>query len=57
MVKRILKVIFISVLLMSILCGYYFFNCRYDIGIPCLVYSSTGFHCPGCGITRMLFAL
>ncbi|MFM9330124.1 DUF2752 domain-containing protein [Paenibacillus mesotrionivorans] len=27
------------------------------IGIPCPVYTVTGFYCPGCGITRMLLAL
>ena len=57
MKQRIFKVIFISILLSSILFGYYFLNCRFDVGIPCIIYSTTGHYCPGCGITRMLFAL
>lgn len=26
-------------------------------GIPCLYYMTTGFYCPGCGVTRMMKAL
>lgn len=39
------------------LCFYFFLNQRLSIGIPCLFYQITGFYCPGCGVTRMLFAL
>lgn len=26
-------------------------------GVPCLIYKYTGFYCPSCGVTRMLYAL
>lgn len=57
MKKRLFKVISLSLLLAAILVGYYFLNRHFHIGIPCIVYSTTGFYCPGCGVTRMLFSL
>ncbi len=40
-----------------IILGYYFLNQVYHIGIPCPIHYFTGFYCPGCGLTRMIFAL
>lgn len=57
MKKRLIKVILLSLLLAVILVGYYFINRHFHIGIPCIVHSTTGYYCPGCGVTRMLFSL
>ena len=57
MKKRLIKVILLSLLLVVILVGYYFINRHFHIGIPCIVHSTTGYYCPGCGVTRMLFSL
>lgn len=57
MKKRIFKVIFITILLMVVYVGYYFLNRHFDIGIPCFIHETYGLVCPGCGVTRMFFAL
>lgn len=40
-----------------ILTVYYFLNKYFNFTIPCIIHKITGFYCPGCGITRMFFAL
>ncbi len=57
MKKRLIKVIIRDVLLLLILIGYYFFNKYTGIYIPCIFRKITGFKCPGCGITHLVFAL
>ena len=52
--KRIISKLAI---LIGLLIGYYFLNAVFKISIPCMFYKITGFHCPGCGITRLLFSL
>lgn len=39
------------------MCGYIFLNQKYGFSIPCLFRKITGYYCPGCGITRLLFSL
>ena len=36
---------------------YYFLSIYTNFSIPCPFYTLTGFYCPGCGITRLLFSL
>ena len=57
MKKRLIKVIIRDVLLLLILIGYYFFNKYTGIYIPCIFREITGYKCPGCGITHLIFAL
>lgn len=40
-----------------ILIAYYAIFSIFHIAIPCPIYKITHFYCPGCGLTRMLFAL
>lgn len=55
--KRILKTIFFLIMGILLAIGYYFFNRQTGFSVPCLIHEKTGFYCPGCGITRMIFAL
>ena len=51
------KIICIILLLGILLYGYYYLYQKWQIAIPCPFYKITHLYCPGCGITRMLFAL
>ena len=44
-------------ILISFLIIYFILSELLDVGIPCLFYEITGYYCPGCGITRLLFFL
>lgn len=57
MKKRIFKVVSIIIFLIGIFFGYYFLNCHFGFGVPCIINELTGLVCPGCGITRMLFSI
>ena len=57
MKKRIQKIIIRDILLLILLVGYYFFNKYTGIYIPCIIHEITGYKCPGCGITHLVFAL
>lgn len=49
-----------KVVILLIICligvGYLVFN-KYVIPIPCFFLEITGFYCPGCGMTRFVYAL
>lgn len=57
MKNRIKRVISIVIFLLILLFGYYFLNSVYNFKIPCIFYKITNYYCPGCGITRCLFAI
>ena len=54
---RILKVIKANLILLLIFFTYYFINKFTGLYIPCIFHEITGFKCPGCGITHLLFDL
>lgn len=37
--------------------GYFLLNKYFNFSIPCIIHEVTNLYCPGCGITRLLFAL
>ena len=57
MKKRLLHVIKKYIILLLIFIIYYLININTGIYIPCIFRKITGFKCPGCGITSMLFEL
>lgn len=57
MKKRIFKSVFFflgSILLLYI---YSVIHYKTGFGIPCVFHKITGWYCPGCGFTRLIFAL
>ena len=57
MKKRIFKSVFFFLAFVLFLVIYHFVHEKTGFGIPCPIHELTGFYCPGCGITRLLFAL
>jgi hypothetical protein len=50
------KVLFFGLLLLALIA--YFFVYKYTgLAIQCPIHFVTGLYCPGCGLTRMLFAI
>lgn len=57
MIERFKKVIYKVVGFIILLLTYYLLNLFFNISIKCPIYEFTHLYCPGCGITRCLFAL
>lgn len=57
MKKRKKRIIIRDIVIILLLVGYYFFNKYTGIYIPCIFHELTGYKCPGCGITHLVFAL
>ena len=55
--KRLKNVIVAGIVLIVFTLVYWFVFKKFNIGIPCVYYELTGLHCPGCGLTRMIFYL
>lgn len=55
--KRIINVIFISLICLAVITGIYFLYIKKIIVIPCVFHELTGLYCPGCGMTRALASL
>lgn len=51
------KKITIILIIIPLLIIYLFVGHRYHIYIPCPIHFMTGYYCPGCGVTRMLFSI
>ena len=47
----------ITIAIILLLIVYYFINKTWGFSIPCIFHKITGFYCPGCGVTRLLFSL
>lgn len=45
------------IILVLLFCIYYFLFSKFNISVPCVFHKITGFYCPGCGVTRMIFSL
>lgn len=57
MKERIKKVLEANLILLLIFVAYYIINKYTGIYIPCMFHEITGYKCPGCGITHLLFDL
>ena len=44
-------------LILFLLIVYKIINYFTGFGIPCLFHALTGYYCPGCGVTRMIFSI
>jgi hypothetical protein len=53
--KRIKTLFFVMAILMAIAIGYYVLYLKFpEFVVKCFFKETTGFMCPGCGVTRML---
>lgn len=56
MKRRLIILLLATIFLIASTILYYFTFSEFK-AIPCIFHLITGFYCPGCGITRMIFSL
>lgn len=54
---RLITIILNAMALVAMALIYAWFYRKTELGIPCVFNLVSGFKCPGCGVTRMLFSL
>ncbi len=57
MKSKIRNTFIISIIVISLLVLYKYLNTKFNFAIDCPIHKITKLYCPGCGITRMLFAI
>jgi len=55
--KRLLKIVKGAAAIFAVGLLYYIFSRLTHITLPCVFYEISGLYCPGCGLTRMCYAL
>lgn len=57
MKSRAKKVLSFLIILLILGTSYYVWGNITGLYLPCMIYKTTGLVCPGCGVTRMIFAI
>ena len=55
--KNIIKKILVIILIIILLYTYKYIHKTFNVSIPCIYHLITHRYCPGCGMTRAVFAL
>ncbi len=50
--QRLIVALFFLALILILIGIFSYLHTSYNIGIPCVIHTTTGLDCPGCGMTR-----